>query len=138
MSSTRLTAYFIGFLIISTYGIAQQRFDSGPYKGFLREEPELNKIELSQPIEVSSVRGLIFYSDDDPLSGAAFEMRDSQNRVFSAITDSNGRFTIPKAPSGRYEFKVTKNGFHSVIGVLIVSDKSSSTKLIRIQLQLGT
>lgn len=131
--------FFLCCLFILTLnGYAQQRFESGPYKGFLKEEPELNKIELPKPIIVSAVKGTVVYSGDRRLSGAIFEMRDDKGKVFSATTDAEGAFRIADVPAGTYTLKVTKNQFYSVVGTIVVSDKQSRKKAIRIQLKLGT
>ena len=127
-----------GLLILALTGIAQDRFETGPYKGFLKEEPELNKIELPAPISVCEVKGTVVYPGDRPLPGAVFEMRDSVGKVFSATTDARGVFKIADVPPGTYSLKVTKNQFHSIVGTVVVSDKVSRKKAIRIQLQLGT
>jgi hypothetical protein len=119
-------------------GIAQDRFESGPYRGFLKEDPELNKIELPAPISVRDVKGIVVYSGSQPLSGAVFEIRDSAGRVFSATTDGKGAFKMANVSPGSYGLKVTKNGFHSIVGTIIVSDKVQRKTIIRIQLQLGT
>ena len=134
----RSLVVILGFLTLSLNVVAQQRFESGPYKGFLKEEPELNKIELPDPISVSVVEGTVVYSGTQPLSGAVFEIRASGGRVFSATTDSGGAFAIPHVPPGTYALKVTKNQFHSMIGTALVSRKISRKKGIHILLQLGT
>ena len=127
-----------GLLFLTLNGTAQNRFESGPYEGFLKEEPELNKIELPKPLSVSVVKGIVVYSGDRPLSDAVFEVRDRNGKVFSATTDVRGAFRIAGVPPGTYALKVTKNQFHSVVGTIIVSSKVSPRKSIRVQLQLGT
>ena len=127
-----------GLLFLTLNAIAQERFESGPYKGFLKETPELNKIELPEPITVSEVKGTVVYSGDRPLSGAVFEMRDRMGRVLSATTGARGAFKIADVQPGTYALKVTMNQFHSVVGTIVVSGKVSRKKAIRIQLQLGT
>lgn len=125
--------------IISISGIAQRtRCDSGPYKGFLREVPPLNIVELGRTLRVSVVHGTISYSDGSPIEDAAFEIRDGQGKVQSVRSDSKGRFTIASVTPGTYLFKVTKNQFHSVVGTVIVSPKISLKKSIHIELPLGT
>jgi hypothetical protein len=135
----QLAAALLCALLLSiVYAKAQERFEAGPYKGFLKENPELNKIKLPEPFRVSEVKGNITYSGARPLSGAVFEIRDSNGRVFSATTDTTGNFSIPLVPMGTYALKVTKNEFHSVVGTVVVSKNFSRTKSIKIQLRLGT
>jgi len=128
------------FLYVCLAGplIAQERFDSGPYKGFLKEKPELSTVALPRPFNVASVKGRIVYSGGEKLPGAFFEIRDKFGRVRSAITDENGAFALANVPRGAYDFKVTKNEFQSVTGKVIVSRRFSKTKAIHISIQLGT
>ena len=118
--------------------IAQERFDSGPYKGFAREKPELSTVVLARPFNVASVKGRIVDSGGETLPGAFFEIRDKFGHVCSAITDENGAFALANVPRGDYDFKVTKNEFQSVIGKVIVSRRFWKTKSIHISIQLGT
>jgi hypothetical protein len=118
---------------------AQQRFESGPYKGFVREEPELDKVEIGQPFEVpTTINGIIVHSEGQPVSGALFEIRDGSGRVLSSVASDAGRFQIAHVRPGTYDFKVTKNGFHSVIGTITVSRKTPQKNSVHIQLSLGT
>jgi carboxypeptidase family protein len=121
-----------------TISAAQQRYASGPYKGFVKEEPELNKIAIDSPFRVFRVEGVVSYPPAQPLDNVYFEIRDRSGRVWSSITNAKGAFSIPKCPPGTYDFKVTRNHFYSVVGKLIVSAKKSRSKGILIQLQLGT
>jgi len=117
---------------------AQERFDSGPYKGFVKEKPELSTVVLPGSFNVASVKGRIVYSGGEKLPGAFFEIRDKFGHVRSAITDENGAFALANVPPGAYDFKVTKNEFQSVIGKVIVSRRFLKTKAIHISIQLGT
>ena len=117
---------------------AQERFNSGPYKGFVREEPEMSTVALSTPFNVASVKGRIVYAGGEKLPGAFFEIRDKFGHVRSAITDENGAFALANVPRGTYDFKVTKNEFQSVIGKVIVSRRFWKTKAIHISIQPGT
>ena len=117
---------------------AQQRIDSGQWKGFLQEQPRLNLVEIPIPFKVWSVRGTIYYGERVAVAGATFELRDKHDNIVSVVTDSKGSFQIPNIAPGAYPFKVTLDGFHSTIGTVIVSDRSPKKNLIEIQLHLGT
>lgn len=125
-------------LLICPCGSTQERFESGELKGFLKERPELQKIGIPDAFHVRAVKGVVFYMEGMPLADVAFEIRDGSGRVLTTKTDSAGNFEILGVPSGAYSFKVTKNGFHSTIGQVIVSRKASKGKQIRIQLAAGT
>jgi hypothetical protein len=119
--------------------VSQQRFQEGFYKGFIKEEPELNVIEYSRPFMISIVQGVVSLPvTNDPLEEAFFEIRNNKGQVLTAKTDAFGKFKITNVPEGSYDFKVTKNGFMSVIGKIKISKKYSRKKTIHIQLDLGT
>ncbi len=124
-------------LAVGTAAIAQERYASGPYQGFVKERPELNKTESPDALKVADVRGVVVRGEDEPLPEVWFEIRDKSGDVRSVLTDSSGRFEIPDAPPGKYEFKVTRDGFQSLIGTIIVSPKFSQRPL-HLQIELGT
>ena len=70
---------------------------------------------------MSNLQGRVCYAGDDPPAGAAFEIRVKGGKVLSAFTDKNGVFQIANIAPGTYPFKVTKDGFHSTIGTVVVS-----------------
>lgn len=117
--------------------LAQSRFDSGPHKGFLKEEPTLNLKEVPRSFDVRDVRGILTCGER-PLPDAYFEIRDTAGLVTTVKTDERGTFVIPGAKPGHYDFKATKNGFESVIGRVIVSKTAPRRNQIRVQLNLGT
>ena len=130
-------AVLLMLVLVAANSLAQMRYNSGPFKGFLKEEPTLNAKEIPRPFEVRAIRGTLIFGDH-PLPEAFFEVRDAAGQVFTAKTDEHGAFTLPDAKSGRYDFKVSKNGFESVVGKVVVSHNAPQKNRIRIQLSLGT
>lgn len=130
---------FLLILVVFTaaFAVAQRRFDSGPYKGFVKEEPTLNDNEIAQPFEVRVISGSLTFGGH-PLADAFFEVRDDTGHVFTTKTDEHGAFSIISAKSGHYDFKATKNGFESVVGTVIVSSRAPRKNRIRVQLSIGT
>ncbi len=120
----------------ATCALSQQRFDSGPYKGFIKEEPTLNNKVIPQPFEVREISGNLTFGEH-PLSEAFFEVRDDTGHVFTTKTDEHGAFSITNAKPGRYDFRATQNGFESVVGTVIVSSRAPRKNRIRLQLNLG-
>ena len=118
-------------------GTAQERYDSGPWKGFLVETPALNLVLIAKPYRVRAVHGIISCGDGRPLPAAAFEIRDRLGQVKTARTDERGAFTIPYVAPGKYAFKVTLDGFHPVGGIVVVSRWASRQRAVLVQLQLG-
>jgi len=117
--------------------IAQQRFDSGPHKGFLKSPTEHIIVEISEAFEVKDIRGVVSDVSGNPLPDVDFEIRDSFGRVRESKTDRLGRFKIRNASPGNYSFKVTRDGFQSVVGKIIVSKKPHNNVSIRLTMSVG-
>jgi Carboxypeptidase regulatory-like domain len=130
---------FVVMLVVfaATSALAQQRFDSGPFKGFIKEEPPLNTKEIPHAFEVPVISGTLTFGEHT-LADAFFEIRDSTGQVFTTKTDEQGVFSIANPKPGHYDFKATKNGFESVVGSVIVSSRAPRKNRIRVQLSLGT
>jgi hypothetical protein len=130
----------ISCLLVASVAIsfAQQRFDSGPYKGFAKEEPELNTKLIPTAFRVRNLQGILFVGDNVPLGDALFEIRDSAGKVISTTTKENGTFSLPNVPAGTYMFKTTKNGFESVVGTVVVTKHAPNRDTIQIQVSVGT
>src|SRR5258708_11883118 len=117
---------------------AQDRFDSGTYKGFRITHPESQIVELEQPFRVRVVHGVIRDPSGSPLPDAAFEIRgDSSGKVWGAVADKHGRFWIPGIPRGTYRFKATLRNFQSVTGTITVSARARRKSTIELILPLG-
>jgi protocatechuate 3,4-dioxygenase beta subunit len=117
---------------------AQDRFDSGPYKGFSKSSNEQNIVELEQPFRVRAVRGVIRDPSGSPLPKTLFEIRkDSSGKVWVAVADKRGRFWIPGIPPGTYSFKATLQSFQSVAGKITVSVRAHRKSAIELILPLG-
>jgi hypothetical protein len=120
--------------------LAQERFQSGEFKGFTKSPSEHIISRLDEPITIYSVRGrTIFRGKNDPLNGVVFEIRgpgDSE-RIRATKSNHDGSFSIARVPEGTYSFKATKDGFQSVVGTLIVSKKANRQTTIEIALPIG-
>jgi carboxypeptidase family protein len=136
-----------GLILLAVIPIAfsglmgQERIASGPYKGFLQERPALKTVEIAEAFTVSALEGaVLFGANGESLAGAAFEIRDRQGHVRTAITNNKGQFQIRDVRRGQYDFKITKDQFQSVVGKVIVVSRYSFRKRrpIRVVLQLGT
>jgi Carboxypeptidase regulatory-like domain len=130
----------LAFVVFISCAMCQERYKSGPFKGFVKDEPVLETVEISRPFRRASLSGVIVYGagqTETVVADAIFEIRDASGKVLSAKTDANGKFEMPAVPAGTYVFKATKSQFHPVVGTIVISDEYSS-KSIRIQLQLGT
>jgi hypothetical protein len=119
---------------------AQDRFQSGEFRGFTKSPTEHVISRLDEPITVFSVGGtVVFKGKDDALRQVIFEIRGpgSSERIRAVKSNDDGRFKIAHVPDGTYVFKATKAGFQSVVGTLIVSKKSEHHKIIKIEMPIG-
>lgn len=117
--------------------LSQERFDTGPHKGFLKSPTEQIIVEIQQPYRVKSVHGIIRDATGHPLPETDFEIRDSYGRVQGSKTDRFGRFKISNISSGDYIFKATRNGFQSVVGKITVSKKFDTDPSIQLAMPIG-
>jgi hypothetical protein len=114
------------------------RFDSGPYKGFTKSSIEHIIIELREPFNVRSIAGsTIFFADSKPCGEVLFEIRDGAGSVRGVTSDARGRFKFSDVQPGNYDFKATKDGFQSVTGKIVVSERASRTRKIQIKMEVG-
>jgi hypothetical protein len=66
-----------------------------------------------------NVNGMIYDFENRPLPNYTIAL----GKKYSAFTDINGRFFLPKVRAGRYEASGRKSGYESFKGEIIVSDK---------------
>ena len=121
---------------------AQQRFgDEDPIlKGFTRSPSEHIINEHPGAITVRALKGTISeVAAGTGLPGALVEVRASSgaSTIQAAHTDQRGRFNMRKLKEGRYIFKVTRDGFQSVFGLLVVSRAAAAEREFRISLRQG-
>jgi len=137
----------------------QEVIPSGQWKLFRQEHPPLDYVEITTPFVVRDVSGTIYFTENKPLEGATFEIGLKNGSVLGAYSDRRGSFQFPRfhhpmgsllhprlhrvisdssVRPGTYRFKVTKNGFHSTIGTVVVSPKAPKESSIEIQLHIGT
>ena len=116
---------------------AQDRFKSGPEKGFLRSPTEHIIVELPEPLTVRNVEGSVKDPHNDDMANVAFEIRDESGSIRTAFTDSRGRFLIRSVIEGTYRFKATKNGFQSIVGTIIIAKSAPKKTAITLHMNLG-
>ena len=134
-----LTRFFVllsGLLVMCA---AQERFETGELEGFTKSPTEHIIDRLEKPITTRLVSGVILAKTDSrPLADAVFEVRGpgATGKVQGVKSDREGRFRFKHLPPGKYVFKVTRDGFQSVIGRLTVS-KTTAGEPMRIELAVG-
>jgi len=106
--------------------------------GFTIEDPQNETIVMAD-VHVKEIVGRLHVSSSDSgLEGANVEIRlIGSNGVLRTKTDSRGAFSFPNIPDGKYKFKVTKDGFKSISGFIVVS-RDGSKQHLSLQLPVGT
>jgi hypothetical protein len=128
---------------------AQNVVASGPWKLFRQEHPPLSYEEIPTPYLVREISGTISYGDGKPLNGAYFEIGLGDGSTLGTDTSTNGQFDLKSfrfvgffvrsaaMRPGTYRFKVTKDGFHSAVGTVVVSSKAPKQSVMAIILKPG-
>jgi len=132
-----LFAGLILCLLLARPSFTQDRFDSGPHKGFKRSPTEHIIMEIEEPFEVQSVHGVIQGPAGESLPDADFEIRGKSGRVRRTRSDKLGKFRISGRAAASYRFKATKDGFQSITGTVVVSKTASKKSAIILQMKLG-
>lgn len=136
--------------LVAVVGLhAQYLVQSGPWKLFRQEHPPLPYEEIPAPFVVREIGGIISYSDGKPLEGAYFEIGLRDGMTLGTDTNRKGWFELggfrlfgpfvwsTAIRPGTYRFKVTKDGFHSAVGTIVVSRKAPKHSVIAIVLKPG-
>lgn len=126
-------------MVVILGGLRAQQPAAATGSDFIIEDPPITTILIATPFKVRAVQGTVMVPVvNEPLSGAIFQLRDRPGHVRFVTTNEKGEFTLPDVAPGTYDFKVTKNEFHSVIGKVIVSRRRFRKGKIRISLPIGT
>jgi hypothetical protein len=148
-------AFLFVFLFISfqTYGrcfqiIQKHEKDDRDFKslcsiaGFSEANIEYIIEFLKDPFVVKKVFGRILRTDGVPMPGVLLEIREkdinwNSHRIYKAYADKNGFFRFKHIKQGIYCFKTTLDGWQSVMGEIIVSDKAKGNSNILIEIGPG-
>ena len=129
-------------LLLATLVVAQDRFgaENEKLRGFTKSPTEHIMNEHPGVISMRVLEGRITEEDSKTgVSGVLVEVRkaDWQTKVQGATSDQNGRFRLRKLSEGEYVFKVTRDGFQSVFGLLRISKHAPSDARFDIELKHG-
>ena len=116
---------------------AQERFETGWLKGFTKSPTEHIIDEPDKPFTVRAVKGVVLDPSGAEMEGVVVEIRDGAGQIRGTKTNRKGTFKLSGVPKGTYKFKVTMNGFQSVVGDIIISNKANKTDQMKIVMQLG-
>lgn len=116
---------------------AQERFETGWLKGFTKSPTEHIIDEPDKPFMLRAVRGVVLDASGAEMDGVVVEIRDEVGRIRGTKTNSKGTFKLSGVSKGTYKFKVTMNGFQSVVGNIIISKKANKTDQMKIAMKVG-
>ncbi len=116
---------------------AQERFESGWLKGFTKSPTEHVIVHLEKPFVVRAAKGIVLDTHGAAMHGVLVELEDSAGRIQQAKTDSNGRFALYGLRTQHFRFKVTMDGYQSVVGEIILSKKAQTAHEIRVVMRFG-
>ena len=116
---------------------SQERIESGSLKGFTKSPTEHIIDELDNPFTVRAVRGVVLDPSGTEMDGVVVELQDEAGRTKGTKTSRKGTFKLDGVPEGTYRFKVTMNGFQSVVGQIVVSKKANKADRIKIEMKAG-
>jgi Carboxypeptidase regulatory-like domain len=122
---------------LSTLCPAQERIESGSLKGFTKSPTEHIIDELDKPFTVRAVKGVVLDPSSAEMDGVVVEIQDAAGRIRGTKTSPKGTFKLGGVPEGTYRFKVTMNGFQSVVGQIVVSKKANEADRIKIDMKPG-
>ena len=131
--------FFIPILLPCAVLLGQSRFSSGEFKGFTVSPTEhiINRYE--EEVKAHVFLGVVVDPSGFPISGVVVEVRGpgKNEHVKGTLTDESGRFQFRHLRVGTYAFKVTSNGFQSVVGQVQIVAASGQKPLVRITLKVG-
>ncbi len=127
----------VAFLLLTLPAVAQERFESGEFKGFTKYSA-FTIVELRDPIVVRQAKGIVLLEgSNQPIPNVLVEVRDADGKIIAAKTDSRGQFKFRTLAEGTYMFKTTLNGFQSVVGTIVLEKSAKKSELIKIEMPLG-
>ena len=101
------------------------------------EYPANELIVVDQPYKVQALAGRV-YLGDGPLKDVNVEVeREGSRKVSRTKTGEGGAFNFSDAPEGKDKFKVAKNGFKALMGMIIV-DRHAAEGSLSFELPVGT
>jgi hypothetical protein len=116
---------------------AQERFETGWLQGFTKSPTEHMIDEPDKPFTLHAVRGVVLDPNGAEMDGVVVEIRDEAGRIRGTKTNRKGTFKLSEVPKGTYKFKVTMNGFQSVVGNIVVSKKANKSDQMKIVMKVG-
>jgi membrane associated rhomboid family serine protease len=87
-----------------------------------------------QPFIVRSVKGAVHDVNGNVLPNARFELQSDSGKVVAALADTKGRFAITSISDGCYSFNVSRGGWQTIRGNIVVKKSTRYNVPIKIRM----
>lgn len=118
----------------------QERFESGRFKGFTKSPTEHMIEDFDGTPVVRRFEGTVVIKErNESMEGVLVELRGpgEGETVKGVRTDKRGAFRFGSMPEGLYAFKMTKNGFRSIVGHVEIKRSARKHVLLRFEMLFG-
>jgi len=131
-NSSRLMRWLILAALLSPFALSQQRYDSGPWKGFLMARPEGLPLSFAPLHRGPDLKGKVQLDGGAPLAGVIVELRGPGDKpdIRAAKTDAKGQFSFSALPEGTYRLKTMRNGFGPATGEVDISHSDKNEPVV--------
>lgn len=115
--------------LCSSFGFTESRIE------------QINRIKKA--FVVKNICGSVVLIDGSPMcAGVIFEIRKKvknwkSEKVYKTITDEKGEFVLKGIKQGRYCFKLTFEGWQSIVGEILLTEKADKKNRINLTMELG-
>jgi Carboxypeptidase regulatory-like domain len=132
MNPSSALRWFVLVTLLCAPALAQQRYTSGPFKGFQMAHPEGLSLAFAPLHSGTSLSGTVQLEGGAPIAGVVVELRGSgaKTDIHAAKTDAKGHFSFQSLRDGTYRLKTTRNGFGPAIGEVDVSASGKSEAVV--------
>jgi hypothetical protein len=120
--------------------LSQERFESGRLRGFTRSPTEHIIVDFEEIPMVRTFEGAVVIKErSEPLEGVLVELRGpgSIEAIRGVRTNRRGVFKFAGVSDGLYVFKVTLNGFQSIVGSVHIRRSGKKADSIRFEMLYG-
>jgi uncharacterized surface anchored protein len=96
-------------------------------------------VELKNSFTAIALTGIVKFNEREAVEDVVIERLTSIDGVCieSTQTDSNGKFSFPNLPTGKYYLRLSKAGYNITILKVVIKKKAKQTEL-ELPIQSGT
>lgn len=100
-------------------------------------------IRIKKPFIVRNICGTVVLLDGSPMiAGVIIEIRKKvkdwkTEKIYKTTTDEKGEFILKEVKQGRYCFKMTFEGWQSIVGEIWLTEKADERNRINLTIEPG-